>query len=83
VGLRLDRDGLKDRCELGAGLFDVWCGFIRGNRAARNDNDISISLFLEEKAMFEWLIIGGGVHGTFFSHYLTAGAGVARAVASA
>jgi cation diffusion facilitator CzcD-associated flavoprotein CzcO len=28
--------------------------------------------------MFEWLIIGGGVHGTFFSHYLTAAAGVSR-----
>ena len=28
--------------------------------------------------MLEWLIIGGGVHGTFISHYLTAAAGVPR-----
>jgi Pyridine nucleotide-disulphide oxidoreductase len=33
---------------------------------------------LEKKAMLEWLIIGGGVHGTFISHYLTAAAGVPR-----
>jgi len=28
--------------------------------------------------MLEWLIIGGGVQGTFISHYLTAVAGVPR-----
>jgi hypothetical protein len=31
----------------------------------------------ETNSMLEWLIIGGGVHGTFISHYLTA-AGVPR-----
>jgi thioredoxin reductase len=28
--------------------------------------------------MLEWLIIGGGVHGTFLSHYLTSAAGISR-----
>ncbi len=28
--------------------------------------------------MLDWLIIGGGIHGTYLSHYLTAGKGVGR-----
>jgi hypothetical protein len=28
--------------------------------------------------MLEWLIVGGGVHGTFVSHYLTCAAGISR-----